>query len=172
MHHSLIDHNAVVHDGYTIEGSEELQAFFSSLGKGYVLSGHTHIQDIAEAQTPSGTIYGISTGALSVYPHNYGQLLIADSKSSGVEYSSHSVDVAAWARASAKETGSSLEARQIVLTTMNVRFFAGRESLNSSDIIGSPAGDLLALLPDGFLSSYARGILSDIGPDDNEIRLQ
>ncbi len=95
MHHSLVDHNSVVNQGYTVEGAEELAELLAGLGVGLVLSGHTHVQDIAEAATPSGKIVDLSSGSLAVYPHLVGSLELGADGSIG--YSKASLDVASWA---------------------------------------------------------------------------
>ena len=100
MHHSLLDHNSVINLDYTIDDSEALTSFFSDLGVRCLFTGHTHIQDIAKAETSKESIYDITTNALSVYPHNYGCLrLPLGMQQSAAEYHSRSVDVEAWARA-------------------------------------------------------------------------
>lgn len=98
MHHSLVDHNPFINYGYTVDDAESLAEFFSGLGIGYVLTGHTHIQDIARTDPASGPIYDITTGALSVFPHNYGVLSLPPAGSqAGAEYGTRRVDVAGWA---------------------------------------------------------------------------
>jgi Predicted phosphohydrolases len=213
MHHSLIDHNSVINEGYTIENSDELVSLLSEIGVGYILTGHTHIQDIAEIETNNGALYDITTGALSVFPHNYGQLTfpLADSNAS-VEYSAHPVDVEAWAAATGKsdsrlvgfdayaqsffrERSSSMMTRLLsscrcdspssasglsceqetqlvnLLVKLNTRFFSGHEELNESDSSYPAVSGLLSLIPAGFLSDYAKSIVADTGPSDNEIAL-
>ncbi len=110
MHHSLLDHNPIVNDGYTIDDSAELAELFTSLGIHTTLTGHTHIQDIVSTDTVSGCIYDITTGALSVFPHNCGLLAISP-KGQALElsYTSHRLDVSAWARSSGSEDSRLLE---------------------------------------------------------------
>jgi 3',5'-cyclic AMP phosphodiesterase CpdA len=47
MHHSLVDHNSVVHDGYTIDDADAVADRLAAFGVSVVLTGHTHVQDVA-----------------------------------------------------------------------------------------------------------------------------
>jgi 3',5'-cyclic AMP phosphodiesterase CpdA len=98
MHHSLIDHNSMLGEGYTLENAEELVAILQRHRQPYALSGHIHIQSIAKRSAALGDLFDIATGSLAVYPNNYGALRL-DRSSGQVLYETRRLDVAAWARA-------------------------------------------------------------------------
>lgn len=98
MHHSLIDHNSMLSENYTLENAEELIAVLQRNSQPYALSGHIHIQSVAKRSTALGDIFDIATGSLAVYPNNYGSLRL-DSSSRRISYGTRRLDVAAWAKA-------------------------------------------------------------------------
>jgi hypothetical protein len=102
MHHSLMDHHPLVHEGFTLEDDAALRELFASLGVRLVLTGHIHAQDISRRPTAAAPIYDIATSALSVYPHQIGVLRWtrpASRTSRGTwAYTTQGLDVAAWAR--------------------------------------------------------------------------
>jgi 3',5'-cyclic AMP phosphodiesterase CpdA len=55
------------------------------------------------------------------------------------------------------------------IKTLNTRYFAGIEHLNSKDIINSEGYKLLLNLKDNFLTSYAESISNDNDIDDNQL---
>jgi 3',5'-cyclic AMP phosphodiesterase CpdA len=102
MHHSLMDHHPLVHEGFTVEDDAALRELFASLGVRLVLTGHIHAQDIALRPTAALPIYDIATSALSVYPHQIGRLRWNEPTSRSSRgtwaYTTQGLDVAAWAR--------------------------------------------------------------------------
>ncbi len=97
MHHSAVEHNPFISEGYTVYDAESIRDRLAAAGIDTVLTGHVHIQDIGEESTPFGAFHDIATGALCVYPHNYGTILFSTRKRS-FEYRTSSVDVENWAR--------------------------------------------------------------------------
>ncbi len=75
--------------------------------------------------------------------------------------------------ASALGAGRSADAEAMaqVLGTLNLRFFAGREDLNATDLASSRGWRLWEEAPPGFLSAYAKSIFADSPPSDNELRI-
>jgi 3',5'-cyclic AMP phosphodiesterase CpdA len=185
MHHSLLDHNAVINAGYTVEDSGTLANLFASLGIRSVFTGHTHVQDVAQADTPSGRVYDLTTGALSVFPHHYAEVTFpVGGPAAVVEYDSRTLDIGAGAdQFFADRTASMMSclvdglelswpadqrARLVaLLVKLNTRFFEGLEDDNATDPEIQLALPLLGWLPDGFLASYARSIVDDPTPEDN-----
>lgn len=96
MHHNLLTHSEVVREGYTLNNSEEVKDLFMTHRNNIVLSGHIHIQDICSENRDGKTIYEIVTNALSVYPHQIGQLTYTGSEAS-FTYKSSMLDVSGWA---------------------------------------------------------------------------
>ena len=195
MHHSLIEHNAMVSRGFTVESSENLLPFFSSLGIRLNLSGHIHIQDIIVRETDDGPIYDIATGAFSVYPHGYGTL---DLKGESWAYESRRVDVEGWAAGNGKGDERLLgfndysreyfadfsrrmtekplkgygpeEAVRLASAAeiLNLNFFAGREEDNPETM----EAELEELFRDGggsFLQGYLESIVWDTPPGDSRL---
>ncbi|MDR0388529.1 MAG: metallophosphoesterase, partial [Spirochaetaceae bacterium] len=77
LHHSIMDHHPMVHDGFTIDDAESFQDLLVEEGVQFVLSGHIHAQEISVRQKEAGTVYDIATSALSVYPHQIASLVIS-----------------------------------------------------------------------------------------------
>lgn len=98
MHHNLVDHNSMLSDGYTLFNADELVLILQRHEIQYVLAGHIHIQSIAMSGAEREPIFDIATGALAVYPHNYGSLYL-DPASEKTIYRTKRLDIAAWAQA-------------------------------------------------------------------------
>ena len=105
MHHNLIDHNAAINKGYTINNSKEALERFAKEGLNLVLSGHIHMQDISSYKQGENTIYDIATSSLAVYPNQYG-ILKCTAEASIIDYSTSRLDVEAWAAASGAQRKS------------------------------------------------------------------
>ena len=78
MHHNVLDHFALAdmfHKGATIPESVGLRELLANYGVKYVLTGHSHENDIAAYTAKNGnTIYDILTGALICYPNPYREI--------------------------------------------------------------------------------------------------
>ena len=74
MHHSLMDHNEVVNENYTIENSQDVIDLLLSCDIQIVLSGHIHLQDIKYYERDNKRVYDIATSCLVAYPNQYGVL--------------------------------------------------------------------------------------------------
>ncbi len=96
MHHNILDHSEVIRDGYTLNNSGQIRILLKEYQLNLVLSGHIHVQDISSDQKDN-PLYDIASGALSVYPHQYGILKYSDQEKS-LDYSTKSVDMEAWAK--------------------------------------------------------------------------
>lgn len=97
MHHNLYIHSAVVHYGFTLDNSEEVEKVFRECNLNLVFSGHIHIQDIKYNGEGSSRIYEITTASLLMYPIQYGVLKFSPLK--GFDYDTSQVNVDSWARA-------------------------------------------------------------------------
>jgi 3',5'-cyclic AMP phosphodiesterase CpdA len=98
MHHSLMDHHPMIHEGFTIDDAPALQELFAELGITFILTGHIHAQEISRCETASGeTVYDIATSALSVYPHQHGVLRLLPGEGRW-NYTVQAPEVEAWAR--------------------------------------------------------------------------
>lgn len=95
MHHSLLDHNPIKNEGYTLNNNEEAIQVFQDCNIELVLTGHIHLQSIKSYKNNDKEIYDIATSALSVYPHNYGVLQYSPNK--GYKYNTTSVDMEGYA---------------------------------------------------------------------------
>jgi 3',5'-cyclic AMP phosphodiesterase CpdA len=58
-----------------------------------------------------------------------------------------------------------------IMRTLNLRYFAGTENLNSKDVVNSEGFKLLLNSPESFLKSYANSIVSDKNLDDNSLHM-
>jgi len=94
MHHSLLDHNEVINEYYTIENNQEVVDVFLSSGIEIALTGHIHLQDIKSHKEDDKVIYDIATSCLTAYPNQYGILKYIPER--GFSYITSRVDVYAW----------------------------------------------------------------------------
>lgn len=77
MHHSLLDHNELLKEGFTVDDNKYVIDTLLRNGITIAFSGHIHMQDIQLQQHNSKPIYDVASSALSVYPHQYGILSYA-----------------------------------------------------------------------------------------------
>ena len=74
-HQNVLAHNSLFTDGYVLDGAQQLLALYEQYPVICNLSGHIHLQHIAE----SGTGFQeIATSSLAVYPNQYGILRLND----------------------------------------------------------------------------------------------
>lgn len=90
-HHNLLSHSLRFSYGYTIYRGDQLEALYREYGVRLHLSGHLHIQSIAE----DDGIYDIAGGSLAVYPFHYGVMTVTPGGEA--EYRVACVDVQGWA---------------------------------------------------------------------------
>ena len=77
-HHNLLVHSELFQLTHTINNYEELLDLYSEYDVNLNLSGHLHIQSIAEATVDEDKIYDVSSGSLLDYGNRYGRLDIYD----------------------------------------------------------------------------------------------
>ena len=94
MHHSLLNHNEVINEHYTIENSQEVIDLLLSCDIEIVITSHIHLQDIKYLNKDDKTIYDIATSCLIAYPNQYGVLKYIPNK--GFNYYTKKIDVYAW----------------------------------------------------------------------------
>ncbi|WP_053228246.1 metallophosphoesterase [Spirochaeta cellobiosiphila] len=199
MHHSLIKHNPMVSEGFTIDDSDKLQEQFLDWNIPMVLTGHIHIQDIIQKSLGDRKIYDVATNALSVYPHQYGRISFGPS---AWHYEAHPVDVETWAKENDIEDDqlrnfpqysrdffiklSNLMVDKSVNTDAideetleeikkwtgesNADFFAGREGETPIDIPGIDEKARSWINP--FLENYLDSIKEDGTPPDNDLYIE
>lgn len=97
MHHNILNHSDIIPKGYTLNNSTEALTIFKENKLNLILSGHIHIQDISSDGKNTNSIYDIVTGALPVYPHQYGRLRYSAVDGS-FDYSTLKVDVEEWSK--------------------------------------------------------------------------
>ncbi len=190
MHHTLLEHNPMVSDGFTVNDSENLQDFFSTLGLRTFLSGHIHIQDIIHRERADGRILDITTNALSVYPHNYGVLSLSRKNP---EYTAVSLsdspehieqDVLPSLRSFFIQSSDQMVRKTLdaglysadeidrmseFLSLANLNFFAGREDPHR---INPETLELFRRDGSSFLRGYLESILRDLPPGDQSEPLE
>ncbi|MDF2589112.1 MAG: hypothetical protein K0S41_2953 [Anaerocolumna sp.] len=96
MHHNILNHNEVIQEGYTLDNSGQLLGLLKENQVNLVFSGHIHVQDISSDKKGEKSLYDVASGALSVYPHQYGVLNFSENDIAN--YSTSKVDVEAWAK--------------------------------------------------------------------------
>lgn len=89
-HQNIAHHHSDFDDGFVIHQSDKIRAFYQQYGVLLNLSGHIHIQHIVDEQTPE-----IITSALSVSPHQYGQLQYDGQQ---ISYKTKEISVENWAK--------------------------------------------------------------------------
>lgn len=202
MHHSILNHSDVIQKGYTLNNNIETLGTFRKGNISLVFSGHIHIQDIC-SDKDSSEFYNIASGALTVYPHQYGILNYSAAQAS-LEYGTSIVDVENWSkeigineknlnnfRAYSEEyfgsfaykmakkqlmmeelhSDSEIESMAETMKTLNLRYFAGRESLNSNDVMNSEGYKLWINSPYSRFYKYVLSISRDGDIDDNNLKL-
>lgn len=201
MHHNLMDHHPMVNEGFTVDDAESLRELFAELGINFILSGHIHAQEISMRETSQGPVYDIATSALSVYPHQIGELEFSGGR---WQYKVKPVDVEGWAKTNNipdpqlrsfksysedffKQSSEGMVKRRLamdryltiaqldaisdLMTTLNARYFAGTAHLNAMDIPQSEGYRLLDEFRFEFLYNYARTIMDDSPPSNIELSI-
>jgi len=197
MHHNAIPHTEMFIDNYVIDNSQEVMPILAEMGISLTLSGHIHIQDLA--QDPNTGIHDFTTTAMSVYPHRYGLITLNDES---IQYQTESLDVAAYAKAQGLKDENLLDfdaytkrdfaerAKAMVLSQMpttmpqadrqvmadvmaelNLAYFAGEEADLKAEIMEMEGFEALRNLESPFLQHYIASILLD-ETNDNQITIQ
>lgn len=78
MHHNLYVHNSVIHGGFVLDNTEDLQKIFSKYQIPVVFSGHIHAQNIAES-TSCPTIE-VASSCFSMTDQGYGIISLSPKK--------------------------------------------------------------------------------------------
>jgi len=89
-HQNLYAHNPLLSFGYQLYNASALQELLWDYDVTWNLSGHIHVQSMAE-----GIPHEIASGSLSVSPLQYGQIRY---EGGSLEYTTAQTDVAAWAK--------------------------------------------------------------------------
>lgn len=89
-HQNLMVHFSMFTFGYQLNNARQLQELYDKYGVHLNLSGHMHLQHIAQ----TGGVTEITTSALAVWPQHYGVITVADGVAA---YQAVPLDVAAWA---------------------------------------------------------------------------
>ncbi len=59
-----------------------------------------------------------------------------------------------------------------IMRTLNLRYFAGTENLNSKDVVNSEGYKLWVSLPQNFLKGYVKSIVTDKNMEDNTLHIK
>lgn len=86
MHHNLGKHSELLYEGYTLSNQEEMLALLNKYQVPLVLSGHIHLQNIAEVNG----IYDIATSSLAISPMQYGILTL---KNESIDYETQKLNM-------------------------------------------------------------------------------
>jgi 3',5'-cyclic AMP phosphodiesterase CpdA len=97
MHHNILNHSEVIHEGYTLNNSDQTRILFKENQLNLIFSGHIHVQDIASDRKSSTPLYDIASNAMSVYPHQYG-IVKYTAQAGSLDYSTAKVDVEGWTK--------------------------------------------------------------------------
>lgn len=91
-HHNLLMHNERFNIGYIMGNSDEILSLVKQYGGDLYLSGHMHLQHIAQEDA----VTDIAGGSLAVYPHRYGRLTVNGGQWA---YDAQATDVSGYATA-------------------------------------------------------------------------
>ena len=197
MHHNAIPHTDMFVDNFVLDNSEEAMDLLAKYKVRVVLSGHTHIQDLA--QDPKTGIFDFTTSAMSVYPHGYGLLSF---NQGSIIYSTKSLDVETFAKENnwkdenllnftdfaprnfvgrseqklAKQIPDAFTPKQkkqmlAVMGQLNLAYFAGVEADEKEDIQQLNGYKELREVESAFLQYYIDSILLD-ETNDNYIKIE
>ena len=104
-HQNLLVHYTGFAYGFQINNAGSLAALYAQHGVKLHLSGHMHLQHIAQNDHTAE----VATSSLAVYPHPYGVIDLSESQAA---YAAHPLDVEAWAQAGAAEDENLLHFNQ------------------------------------------------------------
>ena len=184
-HQSVLQHNRLFSFGYTINNSASLLELLERHDVRLNLSGHLHMQHIAQ----SGELTEIAGSSLAVSPNQYGLVRMQNGRL--LDYQTRPVDVAAWAQRSRQTNadllqfasysadffdrtsrsqltalfeGSTLdetvEQEMIEFAVrLNRDYFAGTRKASAQD--AAAMEKWLSLLPDQFFTYYLQSILAE-----------
>lgn len=93
-HQNILIHNERFSDGYLIDNSGDLKKLLESYGVRYNMSGHIHIQNLTLNETG---LNESTTGALSVSPHHFADIVI--DRDMNLSYQTETVKVSDRAKA-------------------------------------------------------------------------
>ncbi len=188
-HHSVVPHTSLWSENYVIYNNHLLM---ERLAKGHVsmhLSGHLHIQHIAEKDG----LFDIAQSAFSLWPHRYGLVRITGT---GMAYESCTLDAdllpdgfhdrsrqwfwdTAWSKTSRSLNGLDLteEEKRAMLDfacRLNLAYFSGELRLKDADVWKSDEAYSLWKSYQEQLSfaAYLDMILSEASPDPLSLQLQ
>ena len=197
MHHNAIPHTDMFVDNFVLDNSEEAMDLLAKYKVRVVLSGHTHIQDLA--QDSKTGIFDFTTSAMSVYPHGYGLLSF---NQGSIKYSTKPLDVETFAKEKkwkdenllnftdfapqnfvgrseqklAKQIPDAFTPKQkeqmlAVMGQLNLAYFAGVEADEKEDIQLLNGYKELREVESPFLQYYIDSILLD-ETNDNYIEIE
>lgn len=101
MHHNIMTHNPLFRYEYTLDDNLVALDAFQKMRLNMVFSGHIHVQDARAYTNDNFSLTEVVSSALVGYPHQYGRIVYTKSDGA-VEYSTQKVDVAKWAKETAK----------------------------------------------------------------------
>jgi len=199
MHHNLMDHSEVITDGFTVNNSKEILELFKKNEVEFAMSGHIHIQDISSKDSvydivnsafavypqqygilkysPSAKTYSYSTSWVDVEKWAEHTAVKDDNLLNFKKYSEDFFGKLAYKMADKHLSNSGdydAEERQKmaeVVRTLNIRYFAGMENMNSKDVMLSEGYRLWSIARDGFLKKYVESITADKDTEDNSIQI-
>lgn len=111
-HQNLLDHSSAMSAGFTIDNADAVRALYADSPVICNLSGHMHIQHIAESEEG---VWDIATSSLAVSPNAFGVLTL---DGASMTYRTESADVAAWAASQGLS-----DSRLTDFTSYSERFF-------------------------------------------------
>lgn len=93
VHHNVLQQNAMLSKGYTLDNAADLKALFNQYGIQFGFSGHTHSQNIVEEDLGQVSYTEVVNGAFSIYPAVIGQLSLGNAS---IHYQKTQLDMASW----------------------------------------------------------------------------
>ncbi|MDL2317988.1 metallophosphoesterase [Eubacteriales bacterium OttesenSCG-928-A19] len=177
-HQSMLPHSERVTGGYMIINWESVSDLLIEYGVRLNLSGHIHIQHIAE----KGSLHDVSTAALSASPHNYG--LVTIEEDGGIRYEVQTLrddflpegrtaesraffhqvsrDKALAGLYDSALSQADRERMADFAATVNAHYYAGKLAAARAELLGEDALALWLSMPeDAFWAGYLREMMAE-----------
>ena len=181
-HHSLLTHTEFSRDSFLMFGNESMAALARAHGTRLNLSGHLHVQHIAEADG----LADAALGALCVWPHRYALVTLGDDGS--LTYEARSLGERAlpegfmemsrqWLAGITREKTlaelaalelpeAEAEAMADYATRFNLAYFSGTYRSDDAAWREDPAYALWAGHPDSLMWQYMSLVMNEAGGDN------
>lgn len=190
MHHSLIDHNEIITEDYTIENNMKIIKTFQNCDIEIALTGHIHLQDIKSYNSNNKIIYDIATSCLIGYPNQYGVLDFMPDK--GYQYNTQPINMVENPKKfencsknffqsqnfnkyynsllkSDQYSQKEIEAIAETVSRLNLKYFAGFRNSELEEFKDTEGFELLQGSQPNHIKDYVMSMFNDERTDNNKL---